>query len=125
MSCEVAALRWEDITEQRDGLFCRSKGWARVVPLSANLLAWLQPPTPAQGPVVTAAAPRKVRALLANLKSTAPNVLRATCLLCWMALYGLGAAAQLAGLRNAPQQRYHFVPISVADAERFFSLAPG
>ncbi|MEN9576983.1 MAG: hypothetical protein RL514_4838 [Verrucomicrobiota bacterium] len=113
-----------DITEQQDGLFCRSKGFVRMVPLSANLLAWLQPPTPAQGPVVTTTAARKVRALLANLKPTAPNVLRMTCLLCWLALHGLNVTASYAGLRNAPQQRHHFVPISVADAERFFSLAP-
>ncbi|KAF0178508.1 MAG: hypothetical protein FD161_1813 [Limisphaerales bacterium] len=121
---EVAALRWEDITEQRDGLFCRSKGLARVVPLSVNLLAWLQPPTPAQGRVVTAAAARKVRALLANLKPTAPNVLRMTCLLCWLALHGLNVTASYAGLSHDPQERHLRLPISVADAERFFSLAP-
>lgn len=121
---ELAALRWEDITEQRDGLFCRDKGLARVVTIPANLLAWLQPPTPAQGLVVTTAAAGKVRALLAKLKLTTPHILRATCLLCWLALHGLDATAQYAGLRHVPQQRYHFVPISVADAERFFSLAP-
>lgn len=122
---EVAALRWEDITEQRDRLICRSKGLARVVPLSANLLAWLQPPIPAQGPVVTTAAARKVRALLAKLKLKACNVLRATCLVCWLALHGFDVTVQYAGLRHVPQQRCHFVPISVANAQRFFSLAPG
>jgi len=122
---EVAALQWEDITEQRDALICRSKASARRVPISANLLDWLQPPTPAHGPVVTAAAAPKVRALLATLKLTTPNVLRTTCLLCWMARYGLGAAAQFAGLRHIPQDRQLRQPISVADAERFFSLAPG
>lgn len=121
---EVAALRWEDITEQRDTLLCRGKVGLRAVPLSANLLAWLQPPIPAQGPVVTTAAARKVRALLAKLKLRACNVLRATCLVCWLALHGFDVTVQYAGLRHVPQQRSHFVPISVANAERFFSLAP-
>ena len=66
----------------------------------------------------------KVRALLAKLKPTTPNILRTTCLLCWMARYGLGAAAQFAGLGHVPQDRQLRLPISVADAERFFSLAP-
>ena len=122
---EVAALQWEDITEQRDALICRSNASARRVPISANLLDWLRPPTPAQGPVVSAAAARKVRALLTQLKPTTLNVLRTTCLLCWMARYGSGAAAQFAGLGHIPQDRQLRLPISVADAERFFSLAPG
>lgn len=41
---EVAALRWEDITEQRDTLMCRGKAGLGAVPLSANVLAWLHPP---------------------------------------------------------------------------------
>lgn len=121
---EVVALRWEDITDQRDTLLCRGKAGLRAVPLSANLRAWLQPPTPAQGPVVTAAAAGKVRTLLGKLKPTTLNVLRTTWLLCWMALHGLDTTAQHAGVRHDSRKRHLPLSISVADAERFFSLTP-
>jgi hypothetical protein len=74
--------------------------------------------------VVTAAAARKVSALLAKLKLKARNVLRATCLVCWLALHGFDVTVQYAGLCHVPLQRPLFVPIKAADAERFFSLAP-
>lgn len=122
---ELAALRWEDFTEQRDALLCSAKGVSRTVPLSANLRVLLKPPTAAHGLVATPAAARKVRALLAKLKAKGSNVLRTTCVLCWLALHGVAAATQHAGLSQVPEQQHSHLPISRADAERFFSIALG
>jgi len=97
-SAEVANLRWEDLVGQSETFACQGKGQPRCVPLTANLMVWLQPPTPAEGPVVTDAAAHKVRALLGNLKSAGTHALRTTYLLCCLALHDPEAAAQSAGI---------------------------
>jgi len=123
-SAEVANLRWEDLVGQSETFACQGKGQPRCVPLTANLMVWLQPPTPAEGPVVTDAAAHKVRALLGNLKSAGTHALRTTYLLCCLALHDPEAAAQSAGIGQVQEASHTALPIGRADAERLFSLAP-
>jgi len=119
---EIESLHWQYVLHAMLVPGSGSKRY-RILPVSANLLAWLKKPDQGFGPVVTKAARHKARAVLSKLRIP-EYALRRTCVLSWLALHGVEQTARDAGINTWSDTEYPQHLVSPAEAEAFFGLTP-